>query len=365
MTDARKHKILIFLAVVLAIFLIASTVVMVFVSQEMKAQFGRADRDEYSTGLIYSDYEYSYPRYEVSFYSGDNLLHGWVYGEGNQDGIVVISHGIGGGGESYMPETFMFVNAGFQVLAFDNTGSFDSEGEGTTSLTQSMLDLDAALDFVEGDERFKDLPIYLYGHSWGGYAVTAVLGEGHDISAAVSVSGYDNPLVMIKEWIEGSMGLVPAQLLTPYIAVYNFFTVGPKSFISATDAINSTDTPVLIIHGTNDEVISYNHASIISHRDEITNPYVKYMVCEKAGRSGHNNLFLSQTAVTYSLKLEEQCKALKEQYGGEVPDDVKREFYDSIEREYYNMLDDEFMQEVVDFFHNNKKDDFLKQLLGY
>lgn len=365
MTEARKHKILIFLAVILAIFLIASTVVMVFVSQNMKQQFGRAERNEYSAGLIYSDYEYSYPRYEVSFNSGDNLLHGWVYGEGNTDGIVIISHGIGGGGENYMPETFTFVNAGFQVLAFDNTGSYDSEGEGTMSLTQSMLDLDAALDFVEGDERFKDLPIYLYGHSWGGYAVAAVLGEEHEISAAVSVSGYDNPNVMIKEWIEDSMGLIPSQLLSPYIAVYNFFTVGPKSFISATDVINSTDTPVLIIHGVNDETISYSHASIISHRDEITNPYVQYMVCEKAGRSGHNNLFLSETAVTYSLKLNAQYDALKEQYGGEVPDGVKREFYDSIERDYLNMLDDDFMQTVVDFFHKNKKDDFLKQLLGY
>lgn len=364
MTESTKRKLLIVIAVILALFVAFSAVTMVIVSQQMKQMFGRAERPEYSTGIIYSEYEYSYPRYEVSFYSGDNLLHGWVYGEGNRDGIVVISHGIGGGGENYLPETFAFVNAGFQVLAFDNTGSYDSEGKGTTGLTQSYLDLDAALDFIESNSKFKDLPIYLYGHSWGGYAVAAVLGEGHDISAAVSVSGYENPMDMIKEWTSDSMGSLTANVVSPYIALYNFLKFGKVSNLSAVEAINSTDTPILIAHGVNDDTVSYDNVSIISHRNEITNPNVEYLICNKAGRDGHNNLFLSQTAITYNLKLNEEYDALKEQYNGEVPDDVKREFFAGIDRYYYNMLDDDFMKAVTNFFHNNKNDDFLKQLLG-
>lgn len=364
MTESGKHKILIFLAVILAVFIAFSAAVMVFVSHEMKQEFGRAERAEYSAGLRYTDYEAGYPRSEISFYSGDNLLKGYLYGEGNTDGIVVISHGIGGGGEDYFAETLSFVNAGFQVLAFNNTGSYDSEGEGTTGLTQSYLDLDAALDFVESEERFKGLSVYLYGHSWGGYAVAAVLREGHDIAAAVSVAGYENPSDMIKEWVTDSMGYITAQITVPYIAAYNFFKFGTASNLSAVKSINSTDTPILIAHGINDEMIGFNTASIISHRDEITNPNAEYIICDKIGRDGHNTLYMSQYSVTYRLRKNEEAKALREQYNGDIPDEVLREFYDSIDREEYNMLDDEFMQRVVNFFHSHKKDNFLSQLLG-
>ena len=365
MTQANKRKILVFLAVVLAIFIVVSIVATVFVAQQMKEEFGRAERREYSTGILYSDYEMMYPRSEISFYSGKNLLRGYLYGEGNTDGIVIISHGIGGGADDYMAETFRFVSAGYEVLAYNNTGSYESEGEGTMGLTQSYLDLDAALDFVESDARFEDLPIYLYGHSWGGYAVAAVLKEDHHIAAAVSVAGYNNPNEMIKEWTENSMGLIQSQLASPYIALYNFLKFGFKSNISATDAINSTNTPILIAHGRNDLTVSYGRASIISHRYEITNPKAQFYTGEKLGQDGHNTLFMSQTSVTYSLKLDQELAALKAQYGEELPDEVKREFYENIDRDYLNMLDGDFMQMVIDFFRSARpEDDFLKQLLG-
>lgn len=41
---------------------------------------------------------------------------------GNQKGLIVISHGMGGGAEGYMAETLYFVNHGYQVFGYDNTG---------------------------------------------------------------------------------------------------------------------------------------------------------------------------------------------------------------------------------------------------
>ena len=365
MTTARKRAILITLAVLLAIFLVVSAVTLVFVDINMREMFARAERPEYSTSLNYSDYEAGYPRSEISFYSGDNLLRGYLYGEGNTDGLVVISHGIGGGGDNYLAETLRFVNAGFEVIAFNNTGTYDSEGEGTMSLTQSYLDLDAALDFVENDGRFKDMPIYLYGHSWGGYAVSVVLREDHDITAAVSVSGYDNPLVMIREWTENSMGFLPAELLTPYIGVYNFFKYGTKSNLSASKVISSTDTPIMIVHGRGDMTISYGRASIISHQGEITNPYAIFITRDKLGQDDHNTLFMSQDAVTYMIRTNQERKELEAQYGSPLPNEVSSEFYANIDRERINRLDDDFMQTVINFFRSHQKEeDFLKQLLG-
>lgn len=62
----------------------------------------------------------------------------------------------------------------------------------------------------------------------------------------------------------------------PFIWLNNKLTFGSKANISAVDSINSSDAHVMIIHGTGDEVVKFDGASIISHKDEITNPNVVY-----------------------------------------------------------------------------------------
>ena len=80
-----------------------------------------------------------------------------------------------------LPETMHFVDSGYSVLTYDATGTGASGGSGTRGLAQSALDLDAALTRAEQE----DLPILLFGHSWGGYAAAAVLGGSHDVTASV------------------------------------------------------------------------------------------------------------------------------------------------------------------------------------
>ena len=60
-----------------------------------------------------------------------------------------------------------------------------SGGSGTRGLAQSALDLDAALTRAEQE----DLPILLFGHSWGGYAAAAVLSVAVVIAALYRVVG--------------------------------------------------------------------------------------------------------------------------------------------------------------------------------
>lgn len=63
----------------------------------------------------------------VSFKSGDNNLRGYLYGQGQDQGLVVVAHGLGGGADSYLPQITYFVDQGWRVFAYDATGSFDCE----------------------------------------------------------------------------------------------------------------------------------------------------------------------------------------------------------------------------------------------
>ena len=81
---------------------------------------------------------------------------------------MVLAHGLGGGAEGYLTQILYFVRQGYQVFSFDYTGYHLSGGKNSIGLPQALEDLDAALCFIESEKRFADLPVYLFGHSWGG-----------------------------------------------------------------------------------------------------------------------------------------------------------------------------------------------------
>jgi len=342
-----KRIVIITLCVLIVLFCLASFFGVMYVYKDM---FGRADIPEFTACLRYEDVKDEYSREDVEFESDGNTLQGHIYGDTESArALVVISHGLGGYSESYLSETLYFVDNGYAVFGYDNTGSGESEGEGTTGMAQSRIDLDSALSFVEENEKLSNLPVLLYGHSWGGYAVTSILSSEHDIAASASVAGYNTPMEIILEFGEEMMPVPLAYLEYPFLWLNNKIIFGENSDISAVDSINSCDTPVMLIHGKTDETVEYNGASIISHRDEITNPNVKFKTVE-GEYSGHNSLYMTEEAFDYSEELTESHEELAKEYDGEIPHDVEKEFFDSIDKEVVSGISDEFMNDVNEFY---------------
>ena len=82
-----------------------------------------------------------------------------------------------------------FAQNGYYVFAYDATGNDESEGEGVGGIPQGVIDLDHAISFVEESDHFPDLPIVLFGHSWGGYSVSSVLTYHPEVKAVIACSG--------------------------------------------------------------------------------------------------------------------------------------------------------------------------------
>jgi len=351
----QKKKIMkVIIIVIIALFLLFSIVSFVVIKKVFDDMFARVEPGKYSAYLRYEDVKEDYERELLSFPSGKNQLQGYLYSAENTKGIVVISHGMGGMAASYTAETLYFVDHGYQVFAFDNTGCDGSEGKNSIGITQSVIDLDAALTFLEGEERFTELPVFLYGHSWGGYAVTAIHHFDHEIAASVSVAGFNSPMGIVLEWSKDMMGGF-AYVEYPYIYLYQMMFYGTKTNLSAVDGINNTDTPILLIHGAQDTTILPDGAATIAHKDEITNPNVQYKICDKELQNDHNNLYMSLDAINYMKELDEEYVPLYEQYEGEIPDEIKDSFYEKIDKFRTSALDEEFMQDVLSFYENAVK----------
>ncbi len=345
------NMVLIGLATIVVLFSVCS---MVIVKTMYDKQFQRADKPKFSGYLRYGDVD-GYDRRVVRFRSGDNTLAGYVYGEHNDKGLVVIAHGLGGGAESYLAETLYFVDNGWRVFSFDCTGSHESEGKGTIGLPQSVLDLNSALGYIKSDSTLNDLPIMLYGHSWGGYAVAAVLNYDHDIAAAASIAGFNAPMEILFEQAKEMMGAV-AYVEYPFLWAYQAMLFGRAARLTAVDGINSADTVVMIIHGDKDTAISYGGASIIAHKSEITNPNVVCKTCADENHNGHRDLFRSEAAVEYINRKNQAYQELCDLYNGSIPDDIVADYYANVDRTLASELDIGFMDEINRFFEHRLPD---------
>ncbi len=333
-------------AIVLAALVLLFTAATVVVTVLMNKKFGRADYtpQEVSADYHYAHYENDYPRVNVSFKSGENTLQGYIYGAENNKGLLVFAHGISNGHENYLKTLLWFVDNGWRVFAYDATGSGHSEGAGTKGLPQSALDLDAALKYIEADSELSALPRFLMGHSWGGYAVTAVLNFGHKVDGVASVSGYAVPVEMLYEYAKKYVGDARF-LIYPSICLYNQVMFGEYAGLSAVDGINSTDVPVLIFHGTNDNTIFYDGASIIKKREFITNPNVEYITLDGCS---HKGMFDTPEAIVIKEDITEAVSTLKQQ--GKTSESELAAVYQSADLDAVNQPNVEFLSQIESFF---------------
>ena len=325
---------------------------MIFIAQNYRSNFPRYDAKKYSGYLQYSNVKDSYDRTAVSFQSGDNSLKGYLYGDGYDKGLVVIAPGRGTNSEEYLPEALFFVDHGWRVMTFDYTGSFESQGKSSKGLPQARIDLLAALDYIQSDDSLKDLPVMLYGHSWGGYAVTAVLNDVDNISAVASLSGFNSPMGLFDEQAHRMMGVL-AYIEYPFEWAYQTLLFGKDAAVTAVAGINRTDTPVMIIHGTEDGAIAYNGASIMAQRDRITNPNVVYVSRSAQYQNDHDHLMKSVAAMKYINQKNSEFRLLSESYNGKIPDSEMVAFYGGLDRFQVSELDSEFVNQINSFFEDS------------
>ena len=346
------------LLIILIVLFLGFVVITGLMHYTVTSSFTRGDYPDYPVVKYrYDHYQSHYPREEVSFLSGKNHLRGFLYGDKDADRLLVFSHGLGSGHEDYINEIIYMVDAGYLVFAYDGTGSGMSEGKSTVGLLQSALDLDAAFDYIHSSDALKDLPVYLMGHSWGGFAAAEALGRHENIVAAVDLAGYAYPADLLIDQGSQMMG----QDLSAMKILFNIsqlLTYGPKNFLrNAVDSINSTDTPILLVHGNQDEMISLDKISIIAYQDKLTNPNVQTLIITAEGQNDHNGILHSAEAVPHIAELNEDFAAKMNTIQGLPEEELearaiefRREMVEAADLPLINRVNAELFRQILAFF---------------
>ncbi len=190
---------------------------------------------------------------KISFMSKGYILHGYLYK--NKDineykALIMMVHGIGFGHSYLFPLINYFTSNGYLVLAYDQRASGISEGRRIKGMTSAIEDIENALKFVKNNQELQRYPLYLFGHSWGGYAVLNALNfDEFIIQKVVSVSGFNSEIDFIVSFMR------KLKYIKFMLYVYEFLHYGKFANINAIKGLEKTKAKVLFIQGKDDKTV--------------------------------------------------------------------------------------------------------------
>lgn len=226
-------------------------------------------------------------RYEFPSDRGQ-MLTGYVYRAGSdQKGILVIAHGFGAGHNSYMDCANFFAQNGYYVFAYDATGNDESEGKGVGGIPQGVIDLDHAISFVENSGDLPDLPIVLFGHSWGGFSACSVLTYHPEVKAVIECSGCNRSTDLFEAGGKDEAGALIYTML-PFVRLHERLRYGSYASHTAMDGFAASEAAVMVVHSEDDDVVPIAYGYDVFHEKYADDPRFVFIRLE---HSGHNHVY--------------------------------------------------------------------------
>ncbi|MBD5508117.1 MAG: alpha/beta fold hydrolase [Lachnospiraceae bacterium] len=348
----KKNRFIIVLCVVAVIMIIGDWVLSVTVYNE---NFNKRFESYEPLMLCVNDFDgLQRTQYEFSSDQGQKLT-GYMYSSGeNQHGIVVMAHGFGGGGHnSYMDCASFFAHNGYYVFTYDATGNDESEGEGVGGTPQGVVDLDYAISYVEESGIFPDLPIVLFGHSWGGYSVCSVLTYHPEVKAVIACSGFNSSSDMFEAEGKKQAGY-GIYLMMPFVKLHERIKYGDYAANTAMDGFLKSEADVLIVHSADDDIVPIEYGFDIYYEKYKDDPRFSFIRLED---KGHNYVYNDMTYINeFNAEFDKWIETLDYDYNAKenqerFSEDKAEYIHNNLDRDKWcDMLNAELFESFVSFY---------------
>ena len=311
----------------------------------------RYETTEYLKFCLDDFYGLKADRHEFTSNDGIKLVGYRYYVEDvKAQGVVVIAHGFGGGGHnSYMDVAYYFAQRGYDVFAYDATGNDESEGKGVNGIPQGVADLSVAIDYLQKIDEVKDLPVMLWGHSWGGYCVGAVLNYHPEVKAIASIAGFNRSGDLIKAQGQQMVGGI-IDFMMPYVNSIERIKCGKYSSANALDGFSNSKCGVFIAHSSDDTTVPIEYGYDVYYEQYAGDERFEFIRYEN---KGHNNILNSAMRIDYINDFNEE---FYNYFGRWDPPFEERAAYidEHLDREIYcNGLDTELFDSILNFYNSH------------
>jgi len=176
------------------------------------------------------------PYQDIRFKNGEDLtLHGWFF-PGKRDQTLLFLHGNAGNIGSRLDKVRHLKRIGWNIFIFDYRGYGGSEG--TPTVEGVLRDSETALRYLVETCKIPNEQIILFGESLGG-ALAVDLATREPLGGVILESTFTS----LREISKRLYPFIPAAVV-------------PDTYRSI-DLIRKIKAPLLVIHGTDDEMIPF------------------------------------------------------------------------------------------------------------
>lgn len=277
-------------------------------------------------------------------------LTGYVYSKENAEtkGIIVLAHGFGGGGHNtYMEDINYFTSHGYKVFAYDCTGNDESEGDSVEGLPQGVIDLDHALKYIAENEELSDLPVMLWGHSWGGYSVCAVSKLHPEVKGIISVAGFNESLDMLE--IEGrNIAGDAIDFILPMFKKHEKEKFGEFATMNALESLAESTADVMMIHCEDDEVIPIELSFDRYYEKFSDNERFTFL---RFKEGGHEKVLRSEKSQEYIKEFNKSASEYAEKIGEENYTEERIKYVkENLDKSIYYEHNEELFAQMLEFY---------------
>ena len=212
---------------------------------------------------------YTIEKVEINSTSGDHVIpadHILADGNKNNDTVILV-HGLGGNRVAVYPQARMFLENGYNVLAYDQRSSGENMAEYNTFGYLESNDLRDYVDYVKGIID-TELKLGVWGNSFGGLTAGIYAGSDHanqNLDFVILESAISNKKDMISQELEQQFGSPTLRDYMLFVGdLFTRFRLG-YSYDEAdvTNQIKDTELPVMLIYSRADQVTPYYMAEDI------------------------------------------------------------------------------------------------------
>ena len=279
---------------------------------------------------------------------GSITIRGYYYKNQNnqgEKGFIVLVHGMFGSHLQYLCDISYLTQAGYEVLAFDQYGVGESDGDNQVSLSQGIYTLSLVLDEVKkrGDAKGRDL--ILYGHSWGAYCSLAVLKKHPEVKKAVLRSGPCDAVSSALHLI--GMKNKPLEIfLAPFLRLACEMMFTHHNLINAASwGEENKTTKVLALCAEDDPMVAKRN-SIVTYFQRHPQENVETFTTEKGL---HNSIITEESYAKFVAKAKEYYAIVDSKDADEEKARKKEAFIASLDRASYLEYNEPVKEKILSF----------------
>ena len=190
----------------------------------------------------------------------------YYYDNPRQDRLILFCHGLGPGHTAYLAEIENFAKRGYKVLTLDFTGCGESGGKNMVSFNRPTSDVMELLDLLK-----PSVPVFVVGHSLGGYTALNIVHLREEIKKAVILAGF-------LTFPSAARGLLKNRFLVSRVLRYEK-KIEPRYFdIGNIDYLKNTDDSIYVIQSEDDSMVPFDIG--LKAVEGLNNPHLKTLHLE-------------------------------------------------------------------------------------